>query len=116
MLTRDLTRGATNERDVLEMLKMSDPKHEGYHHVLELLDWFIQDGPNGQHMCLVYKAMGETLRRFQARFPRQRFPAPLMKRISRQLLLGLDYTHSCGLIHTGTFSYPAIGHTPTHTY
>lgn len=84
---------------------MRDPTHDGYHHVLALLDSFTQDGPNGQHMCLVYKAMGEPIRRFQARFPQHRFPTPLMKRISKQLLLGLDYTNSCGLVHTGILSW-----------
>ena len=102
VLTRDLSRGATDERDALETLKIIDPKHDGYNHVLALLDSFTQDGPYGQHMCLVYKAMGEPIGTFQARFAAQRFPTALMKRISKQLLLGLDYTHSCGLIHTGT--------------
>ena len=102
VLTRDLSRAATDERDALETLRISDPKHDGYNHVLALFDSFTQDGPYGQHMCLVYKAMGEPIGTFQARFRAQRFPTALMKRISRQLLLGLDYTHSCGLIHTGT--------------
>ena len=52
-------------------------------------------------MYLVYKAMGESLSRFQSRIPKKRYPLSLMKKITQQLLQVLDHVHSCGFVHTG---------------
>jgi len=92
---------AERERDVLAELGDRNPGLSGRSHIIELLDSFYHSGPNGQHMCLVYKPMGEHLLRLQARVPDNKLPVPLMKRITRQLLQALDYMHSCGWVHTG---------------
>ncbi len=101
---------AERERDVLAELRDRNPGHSGRSHIIELLDSFYHGGPNGQHMCLVYKPMGEHLLRLQARVPDNKLPVPLMKRITRQLLQALDYMHSCGWVHTGWLPlHSAIG-------
>jgi len=98
--TRDLVKDPQHERDIMKKLNEGNSDHDGYAHVIPLLDAFVHEGPNGPHMCLVYKAVGESLSRFQTRFKDQRLPPHLVRRVSRQLLQALDYSHSCGIIHT----------------
>lgn len=101
----------THERDIMRKLNEGDVKHPGYSRVVHLLDFFVLEGMNGQHVCLVYKAMGESLENFQAKMPDTKLPSVAMKRVTRQLLEALDYTHSCGIVHTGKIinrSYRAV--------
>lgn len=93
---------AERERDALINLRDTDPSHPGHNHIIHLLDAFYHQGPNGQHMCLAYKAMGENIRRSQARMPDQKFSLPVLKRVARQLLQALDHMHNCGWVHTGS--------------
>ncbi|CCF32402.1 serine kinase [Colletotrichum higginsianum] len=76
---------------------MSPP---GAAHVLGLLDQFEHRGPHGNHVCLVFKAMGPDLSRFRRLFPDLRLPPPLVKSVSRQLLLALAHLHdTCQVTH-----------------
>jgi len=93
------------ERYILQDLKCRDTNHPGHNHVISLLDSFYHEGPNGKHMCLVYKAMGERVGRMRIRFPDRKVPQPLTKRIARQLLQALDYVHTCGYVHTGRLAH-----------
>ena len=47
--------------------------------------------------------MGESLGLFKSRMPDHKLPLYILKRVSRQLLQALDYTHACGLAHTGIY-------------
>ncbi len=91
-----------HEREVMRLLDCGDVTHPGYSRIVHLVDSFIHQGIDGHHMCLVYKAMGQSLEEFQDIFPGRKLPLVAMKRVTRQLLEALDYTHSCGIIHTGT--------------
>ncbi|KAF9890044.1 hypothetical protein FE257_006724 [Aspergillus nanangensis] len=71
--------------------------HPGKGHVLELLDHFKHDGPNGTHLCLVLPVMvsdGEEMT--VNRKPHQ---AAYVQSISKQILLGLDFLHTLGIAH-----------------
>ncbi|KAK3688905.1 kinase-like domain-containing protein [Podospora appendiculata] len=61
-------------------------------------------GPAGhmaKHVCLASKAMGPDLSKYRRLFPKFRIPLPIMKTITRQLLLALSYLHqTCRVIHT----------------
>lgn len=82
------------------------PKVAGSQHVLGLLDEFRHNGPNGQHVCLVFKAMGPDLSKYRRMFPRLAIPIPIAKRISKQLLIALAFLHDdCRVIHTGEFCF-----------
>ncbi|KJZ74933.1 hypothetical protein HIM_05664 [Hirsutella minnesotensis 3608] len=91
----------TFELDILMHLKAQIPSPPGAAHILELLDHFEHRGPHGNHVCLVFKPMGPDLSKIRRLFPSLRLPAPLVKSISKQLLLALSYLHdTCQVIHT----------------
>ena len=92
---------AEREREALSRVKGKYPQHPGHDHIIQLLDSFHHPGPNGQHFCLVYKAMGENILRTQGRMPSHKIPLPMLKQITRQLLQALDLLHTCDLVHTG---------------
>lgn len=94
----------TFELDILMHLKAHTVSCPGTAHILGLLDHFEHRGPNGNHVCLVFKAMGPDLSRFRRLLPSMRLPPSLVKRISKQLLLGLFYLHeTCRVIHTSEY-------------
>lgn len=72
--------------------------------VLGVLDESKHCGPNGDHVCLVFKAMGPDMLAYRRLFPGLRSPLPLVRYTSRHVLLYLSYLHgTCRVIHTGQF-------------
>ena len=79
----------------------ANPNHPGKKHVVSLLDSFNHKGPNGEHVCMVFEVLGENLLGLIKRWNHRGIPMPLVKQITKQVLLGLDYLHrECGIIHT----------------
>ncbi|KAI9739551.1 MAG: hypothetical protein M1834_006267 [Cirrosporium novae-zelandiae] len=109
-ILRAYTYGGQNdtfELSILEHIKTTNPSNPGAKHILGLLDHFQHQGPHGEHLCLVFKAMGPDLRTYLWLFPERIIPMPLLKKISKQLLLALAYLHqSCRVIHMGKFGPP----------
>jgi serine/threonine-protein kinase SRPK3 len=78
----------------------------GRNHVIQLLDHFRHEGPEGRHVCLVFPVLGHHLGLQAAKFEQQRIPVAVMRKVARQLLQGLDFLHrECGIIHTGELQY-----------
>ncbi|KAI2101906.1 hypothetical protein LOZ34_005632 [Ophidiomyces ophidiicola] len=102
VLSADCYGGSKNifEREILEHLRDADPSHLGYPYISTLVDSFEHNGPNGNHVCLVFMVMGETLRSFGTWFEDHALPNEIMRRFTIQLLLALDYAHEHGVIHT----------------
>ncbi|CAG7990413.1 unnamed protein product [Penicillium salamii] len=88
------------EKEILQHLRDGDPKQLGYDQICHLVDDFEHQGPNGSHICLVFHLIGETLESFQEWFPEGRIPNQVMRRITIQMLLALDYAHDHNVIHT----------------
>ena len=77
------------------------PAHLGRHHVISLLNHFLITGPHGRHVALVFECLGDNLLSLIKRYDYQGVPIRIVKLITRQILLGLDYLHRvCGIIHT----------------
>lgn len=75
--------------------------HIGSEHILTLLDNFSHRGENGEHVVMVFEVLGENLLALIKKYEHRGIPVAYVKQISKQLLLGLDYTHRiCGIIHT----------------
>jgi serine/threonine-protein kinase SRPK3 len=106
ILTADCYGGEkdTFEVSILEHIKATDLSNPGASHILGLLDYFRHRGPYGEHVCLIFKAMGPDLAAYRRLFPQLRVPTQTLKQITRHLLLALAYLHqSCKVIHTGKF-------------
>ncbi|KAL9608928.1 MAG: hypothetical protein Q9167_006268 [Letrouitia subvulpina] len=95
------TETAIDEIKLLQKIVEANPKHPGKKHVVSLLDSFEHKGPNGTHVCMVFEVLGENLLGLIKRWNHRGIPMPLVKQITKQVLLGLDYLHrDCGIIHT----------------
>ena len=95
------TETALDEIKLLNKVVDANKDHPGRKHVVSLLDSFNHKGPNGVHVCMVFEVLGENLLGLIKRWNHRGIPMPLIKQITKQVLLGLDYLHrECGIIHT----------------
>lgn len=95
------TETALDEIKLLKKIVDANPNHPGKAHVVSLLDSFEHKGANGLHVCMVFEVLGENLLGLIKRWNHRGIPMPLVKQITKQVLLGLDYLHrECGIIHT----------------
>jgi serine/threonine-protein kinase SRPK3 len=95
------TETALDEIKLLNKVVDANKVHPGRAHVVSLLDSFNHKGPNGVHVCMVFEVLGENLLGLIKRWNHRGIPMPLVKQITKQVLLGLDYLHrECGIIHT----------------
>lgn len=95
------TETAIDEIKLLKKVVEANPSHPGKKHVVQLLDSFEHKGPNGVHVCMVFEVLGENLLGLIKRYNHRGIPMPLVKQITKQVLLGLDHLHrECGIIHT----------------
>eukprot|EP00245_Coleochaete_scutata_P006032 TRINITY_DN20145_c0_g1_i1.p1 TRINITY_DN20145_c0_g1~~TRINITY_DN20145_c0_g1_i1.p1 ORF type:complete len:678 (-),score=172.47 TRINITY_DN20145_c0_g1_i1:269-2302(-) len=69
--------------------------------VVRLLDHFKHSGPNGNHICMVFEYLGDNLLALIKRYDYRGLPLPMVKEITRHILVGLDYLHhDLDIIHT----------------
>lgn len=95
------TETALDEISLLKRIVSANPDHPGRSNVVSLLDSFKHVGPNGVHVCMVFEVLGENLLGLIKRYNHKGIPQTLVKQITKQVLLGLDYLHrECGIIHT----------------
>ncbi|KAJ6472389.1 kinase-like domain-containing protein [Mycena vulgaris] len=79
----------------LDMHRTSD--HPGQYQLVDL----FRIGPRGTHDCMVFEVLHESLLYIINRYQDTGVPIPLVKRIAKQMLLGLDYMHRfCNVVHT----------------
>ncbi|CDH15663.1 related to Serine/threonine-protein kinase SKY1 [Zygosaccharomyces bailii ISA1307] len=93
---------AQDENKLLKRIRSStEQEHLGSRYILKLLDNFYHEGPNGEHIVMVFEVLGENLLALIKKYEHRGIPLVYVKQISKQLLLGLDYMHrKCGVIHT----------------
>mmetsp|Transcript_31019 Transcript_31019/g.54439 ORF Transcript_31019/g.54439 Transcript_31019/m.54439 type:complete len:558 (-) Transcript_31019:93-1766(-) len=93
------TEAAEDEIDLLWTIK--NQKGNGKDYVVELLNHFKIYGPNGKHICMVFEVMGKNLLYLIKKYNYRGIPLPVCKRITYQILVGLDFLHrKCKIIHT----------------
>lgn len=94
-----------DELNILQRTASANPQHPGHDRIIQLLDHFQLEGPHGIHLCLVLEVLGPSLGEIQDLYHAEQWEVPsiIVKRVTKQLLLGLDYLHRfCGIVHTGT--------------
>lgn len=96
-LTND--KSGWDEPGIMRDLHAKNPESPGYRHIVQLLDEFVIEGPNGKHITLVVEAMDVSVFDVYRRM-RDPMPLPLVKRVAKHTLLALQYMHECNLIHT----------------
>ncbi|KXN85126.1 Serine/threonine-protein kinase SRPK [Leucoagaricus sp. SymC.cos] len=98
--TAQIALGHSPEYDVFHKVESTNPKSPGFNHYLTLQRCFTAESEAGSHICFVTEALSSSLANLQK--PGQnRFPLPIAKRITKQVLLALDYLHrECGYTHT----------------
>ncbi|PYI00006.1 kinase-like protein [Aspergillus ellipticus CBS 707.79] len=89
-----------SESKILRVLSSGKAAHHGRAYVSSLLDEFIINGPNGCHLCIVSEAAGCSVAQSKEASTTWKFPANVARAISAQLLLGLEYIHSCGVLYS----------------
>ena len=68
---------------------------------MQLLNSFLHNGPNGQHFIMVFEILGVNLLEIMKRYDYKGIPLPIVRRMTKQVLIGLDYLHrKCRIIHT----------------
>ena len=86
--------------DEFEFLTAADSDHPGYKHCITLRDSFLVHSKHGPLIYLVTDVLGMDLS--YLRHSQDAFPTSVVKRITRQTLLALDYLHrECHIVHTG---------------
>lgn len=92
----------SNEVRILQRLASTSAKHEGHRHLRKLTDYFLHDGPNGRHQCLVFEVDGISVPSLVLECPgHRRLPGHVAWQISKQITLALDCLHSNGIAHGG---------------
>jgi serine/threonine-protein kinase SRPK3 len=78
----------------------------GSQHVMQFLDTFDVEGPNGKHECLVLEFLGPSVSDVLERiWGDPKLPGPIAKAVMHQALEGLAYLHKHNIGHGGTVTY-----------
>ncbi|KAI0500106.1 hypothetical protein KFK09_018314 [Dendrobium nobile] len=95
----EFAQAAVHEIEVLSAIAKGDLSNSKC--VVHLVDNFKHAGPNGQHPCMVFENLGDSLLRL-IRYNRYKgIGLNNVKDVCRSILLGLDYLHrELSLIHT----------------
>jgi serine/threonine-protein kinase SRPK3 len=72
-------------------------------HLVQLLDSFIHQGPNGSHQCLVFELLGPTVDFVVTRYREdgESLEPETILRLTKQLLQSIAYLHKAGYAHGG---------------
>lgn len=89
---------ARDEIQICKTLTEGDP--HGEKHSVRLVDDFEHKGPNGTHVCMVFEVLGSNLLDLIKRYNYRGAPVPMVKSITRQVLVALDYLREREVIHS----------------
>jgi len=97
--SENYTESAKDEIKILESFMKT--AHPGKKRVIELIDSFQVKSVNGEHICMVFEALGSNLLQLIIESDYQGLPLNQVRIIIKQVLQGLSYMHdSCSIIHT----------------
>ncbi|CAN6183344.1 unnamed protein product [Urochloa humidicola] len=95
----EFAQAALHEIEFLSEITKRDPSNCKC--IIHLIDHFKHTGPNGQHICLVFEFLGDSLLKLVQYNRYKGIGLDRVKRICKSILVGLDYLHSeLGIIHS----------------
>jgi len=101
---RSLMHYYKDDKEMMERVKKDKSEHpfKSYDcNTVQLLDSFMHNGPNGKHYVMAFEILGVNLLEIIKRYDYKGIPMPLVRVLSKQCLIGLDYLNRiCKLIHT----------------
>ncbi|CAG9465065.1 unnamed protein product [Pedinophyceae sp. YPF-701] len=93
------TEAAWDEIKLLAEIAVGDPDNR--RHCARLCDYFEHAGPNGTHVCMVFHVLGDNLLSLIKKYNYKGIPLKLVKQLTFQMLVALDYLHrERQIIHT----------------
>ncbi|RSL49691.1 hypothetical protein CEP54_012286 [Fusarium duplospermum] len=93
--------GATQELAISNHIKAIDgSEHPGKGILRVALYDFKIMGPHGSHQCLVFPTLGLTYTEYRNLFPERSLPKEVLRVTLLMILLGLDFMHKAGVVHT----------------
>lgn len=94
----------TDERSLLQKIASGPQNHRGFRHNLAFYDSFDFNSPHGRHQCMVTEVLSFSVNHIREMSDDRRVTPSVVKRIAKQVLLGLEYLHDvCGIVHAGMF-------------
>ncbi len=88
--------GKTQEIEILRSLRQLDVTSNGLDHMLQIRDGLRREGPNGTHEILITELIGTLYDLRDYRLMKSQAHS-----LARQVLIGLDHIHRCGITHGG---------------
>jgi serine/threonine protein kinase len=100
ILSADSSRESQELRN-LQLLQQRSQGGPSSKHIVQLLDSFVHEGPNGLHQCLVFELLGPTIGKFLAKYYHDKLKPETILRMSEQLLEAIEFIHNTGIGHGG---------------
>ena len=111
-MTADAT-SSSHELDILRSLAKRCNGSLSSWYIVQLLDDFLHQGPNGTHQCFVFELLGPTLDTITSDYsdcndPELRLEPDTILRLSEQLLDAIAFVHNAGYGLGGTTSHEML--------
>ena len=69
------------------------------------MDNFKVKGPNGMHQCIVTEVLGPSIGAdVDDIYSEEQYPIEISKKLVAQIIRGVAYLQSCGVVHGGKWS------------
>lgn len=91
----------SSEGQILRLLSDAKINHPGRSYVISISDEFSINGPNGRHLCLVSEPARCSVAASKEASTNWMFPIEVARTVTAQVILGLHYIHSRGVVHGG---------------
>ena len=110
MSVKIITADRTNQSRELHNLRALAEHSKGSlgsEYIVQLLDDFLHEGPNGCHQCLVFELLGPTVNVLVGDYHEdgERLDTETLLKISTQLLQAVAFMHEAGYAHGGIVDY-----------
>ncbi|KAF8529796.1 hypothetical protein JB92DRAFT_2695615, partial [Gautieria morchelliformis] len=86
----------------LKQRQLKDGGSTGQEFLVEYLDDFKLEGPNGTHQCIVTEVLGPSIGAdLDDIYDDEQYQIDVAKNVVAQVMCGVAYLHSCGVVHGG---------------